>query len=155
VAAAKAISLLRANGAAAAALAGVNLPPPEVELNERNWLVGVRQTLVVTIDLGAVQSIPGVTLSMALDPVGIAAVRRAEPEPVTALPQSPYQSSSKTRHQLHWTLRFGALNHLELRCWRWSPLGLGGIGIGLALVVVLGLQRLRLLLGFGLPQLPA
>ena len=151
MAAAKAISLLRTNGAAAAALAGVNLPPPEVELNERNWLVGVRQTLLVTIDLAAVQPIPGVNLSMALDPVGIAAVRRAEPESVTALPKSP----SKTRHQLHWPLRFGALNHLELRCWRWSPLGLGGIGIGLALVVVLGLQRLRLLLGFGLPQLPA
>jgi hypothetical protein len=151
MAAAKAISLLRTNGAAAAALAGVNLPPPEVELNERNWLVGVRQTLLVTIDLAAVQPIPGVNLSMALDPVGIAAVRRAEPESVTAVPKSP----SKTRHQLHWPLRFGALNHLELRCWRWSPLGLGGIGIGLALVVVLGLQRLRLLLGFGLPQLPA
>ena len=31
----------------------------------------------------------------------------------------------------------------------------GTLGLGLALVVVLGLQRLRLLLGFGLPQLPA
>ena len=151
MAAAQAISLLRANGAAAAALAGVNLPPPEVELNERNWLVGVRQTLVVTIDLGAVQPIPGVNLSIAMDPVGLAAVRRAEPEPVTAPPKNP----SHRRDELHWPLRFGALNHLELRCWRWSPLGLGGIGIGLALVVVLGLQRLRLLLGFGLPQLPA
>jgi hypothetical protein len=126
-----------------------------VELNERNWLVGVRQTLLVTIDLGAVQPIPGVNLSMALDPVGLAAVRRAEPESVTALPKSPSKNPSRRSHQLHWPLRFGALNQLELRCWRWSPLGLGGIGIGLALVVVLGLQRLRLLLGFGLPQLPA
>jgi hypothetical protein len=74
---------------------------------------------------------------------------------VTALPKSPAQSPSRRSHQLHWPLRFGALNQLELRCWRWSPLGLGGIGIGLALAVVLGLQRLRLLLGFGLPQLPA
>jgi hypothetical protein len=94
---------------------------------------------------------PGVNLSIAMDPVGLAAVRRAEPEPVTAPPKNP----SHRHHELHWPLRFGALNHLELRCWRWSPLGLGGIGIGLALVVVLGLQRLRLLLGFGLPQLPA
>jgi hypothetical protein len=122
-----------------------------VELNERNWLVGVRQTLLVSIDLREMQPIPGVRLSMALDPVGVAGVRRAEPESVTALPKSHARSSSG----LHWPLRFGALNQLELRCWRWSPLGLGGLGIGLALVVVLSLQRLRLLLGFGLPELPA
>jgi hypothetical protein len=151
MASAKAIALVRANGAAAAALAGLTLPPPGVELNERNWLVGVRQTLLVSIDLREMQPIPGVRLSMALDPVGVAGVRRAEPESVTALPKSHARSSNG----LHWPLRFGALNQLELRCWRWSPLGLGGLGIGLALVVVLSLQRLRLLLGFGLPQLPA
>jgi hypothetical protein len=130
-----------------------DMDPPRV--GRLAFQIGSSARQMVTIDLAAVQPMPGVTLSMALDPVGLTAVRLAEPESVTALPQSPYQSSSKTRHQLHWTLRFGALNHLELRCWRWSPLGLGGIGIGLALVVVLGLQRLRLLLGFGLPQLPA
>ena len=151
MAATNAITLLRSNGTAAAALAGLTLPPPEVELSERNWLVGVRQTLVVSLDLRAVQPIPGVNLSMALDPVGVAAVRRAQPESVTSLPKSP----SRSRNGVHWSLRFGALNQLELRCWRWSPLGLGAIGIGLALVVVLSLQRLRLLLGFGLPQLPA
>ena len=151
MASANAIRLLNANGAAAAALAGLSLPPPAIELNERNWVVGVNQTLLVSIDLRELQPIPGVSLSMALDPLRMAAVRRAEPEPATSLPKSP----SKIRHGLHWPLRFGALNQLEGHCWRWSPLGLGGLGIGLALVVVLSLQRLRLLLGFGLPQLPA
>jgi hypothetical protein len=47
------------------------------------------------------------------------------------------------------------LNRLELRCWRWSPLGLGGCVIALILPLVLGLQRLRRQLGFGLPELPA
>ena len=151
MAAAKAIALLRANGAAAAALAGVPIPPPDVQLKERNWLVGVRQNLRISIDLSAVQPIPGVNLTMALDPVRAAAVHGAEPESVETVPESLSGSSNV----LHWPLRFGAMNQLELRCWRWSPLGLGGIGIGLALAVVLSLQRLRLLLGFGLPQLPA
>jgi hypothetical protein len=151
MAAAKAIALLRANGAAAAALAGVPIPPPDMQLKERNWLVGVRQNLRISIDLSAVQPIPGVNLTMALDPVRAAAVHGAEPESVQTVPESLSGSSNV----LHWPLRFGAMNQLELRCWRWSPLGLGGIGIGLALAVVLSLQRLRLLLGFGLPQLPA
>ena len=56
---------------------------------------------------------------------------------------------------LVWPLRFGARNSLRLHCWRWSSLGLGGLLIATALALVLALERLRRLLGFGLPELPA
>jgi hypothetical protein len=57
--------------------------------------------------------------------------------------------------QLAWPLRAGAINRLELQCWRWSPLGLGAAAIALLLPLVVLLQRLRRQLGYGLPELPA
>jgi hypothetical protein len=54
-----------------------------------------------------------------------------------------------------WPLQSGRRNTLELECWRWSPLGLGSLVIALMLVLSLALQRLRVSLGFGLPELPA
>ena len=74
------------------------------------------------------------------------AVRLATPEPAAAI---------SGRAALHWPLRFGASNTLQLSCWRWSGLGIGGALIALALALVLALERLRRLLGFGLPELPA
>jgi hypothetical protein len=47
------------------------------------------------------------------------------------------------------------VNRLEIACWRWSRLGLGGLAVALLLVLVSVLQRLRLAAGFGPPQLPA
>jgi hypothetical protein len=72
-------------------------------------------------------------------------VRLADPGPVQA----------EAGGRLRWPLRIGGLNRLEIRCWRWSPLGLGGVAVALLLPLVLGLQRLRRQLGFGLPELPA
>jgi hypothetical protein len=74
-----------------------------------------------------------------------------------AQPLAPV-ASGRGRDQpprLRWSLQPGALNRLELSCWRWSRLGLGGLAIALLLGVVSLLQRLRLAAGFGLPQLPA
>ncbi len=151
MAADQALALLQANVAAAAALAGVAVPTPEFSWHERNWLVGVHQHIAMAVDLRGVQPIAGVHLSLDLAPLSPGAVRLAEPEGVGAL------AHLGPDHQrgLRWPLRFGALNRLELRCWRWSPLGLGGVVIALLLVLVLALQRLRLALGFGLPELPA
>jgi hypothetical protein len=59
------------------------------------------------------------------------------------------------RTRLRWPLRPGALNRLQLSCWRWSALGLGAVGVVLLLAVVLALASLRQRLGFGWPQLPA
>ena len=73
-------------------------------------------------------------------------------EPLAAL---PVQRPADGEAALRWPLQPGALNRLELFCWRWSRLGLGAVGVALLLGLVSLLQRLRLAAGFGLPQLPA
>ena len=106
----------------------------------------MRQSLELTVDLRGLTALPGFSAAIDLAPVTPAAVRLASPEPAAAI---------SGRAALHWPLRFGASNTLQLSCWRWSGLGIGGALIALALVLVLALERLRRLLGFGLPELPA
>ena len=80
-----------------------------------------------------------------------AAVRQAAP--IRPVPASPGDGAGP--RQLTWPLQPGQVNVLELRCWRWSGLGLGATVVGLALPLVLALQAIRRRLGFGLPELPA
>ena len=136
---------LLASVRAAGEAAGETVAEPGLKVKERNWLVGVRQRVWLDLDLGALPPLPGVDLSIGLESVRASSVRRAEPESVQTGPGA----------RLIWPLRVGSLNRLELRCWRWSPLGLGGCAIALLLPLVLGLQWLRRQLGFGLPELPA
>jgi len=136
---------LLASVRAAGEAAGESVAEPGLKVRERNWLVGVRQRVWLDLDLSALPALPGVDLSIGLESVRASSVRRAEPEPV----------QTGLGDRLIWPLRVGSLNRLELRCWRWSPLGLGGCAIALILPLVLGLQRLRRQLGFGLPELPA
>ena len=136
---------LLASVRAAGEAAGEFVAEPGLKVRERNWVVGVRQRVWLDLDLSALPPLPGVDLSIGLESVRASSVRRAEPEPVW----------SSGGDRLIWPLRVGSLNRLELRCWRWSPLGLGGCAIALLLPLVLGLQRLRRQLGFGLPELPA
>ena len=44
---------------------------------------------------------------------------------------------------------------LQWSQWRWSRLGLGSVVIVALLVLTASLQRLRLLMGFGYPELPS
>jgi hypothetical protein len=129
-----------------AALAGVSLPKPELDLRERNWLIGVQQQLELAIDLRAVDSLPGLDLSFRFAPLDPQAVERATPRPVQQGPGAK---------ELQWPLEPGALNRLTWRTWRWSRLGLGAVAVALVLGLALLLQRLRLRAGFGFPQLPA
>jgi hypothetical protein len=136
---------LAASVRAACEAGGESVPAPRLEVRERNWLVGVDQRVWLDLDLRELPPLPAVDLSIGLQSVRAAAVLHAEPEPVQAAKGG----------RLIWPLRLGSLTRLELRCWRWSPLGLGGCAIALLLPLVLGLQRLRRQLGFGLPELPA
>ncbi len=129
-----------------AALAGVNLPKPELTLRERNWLIGVQQHMELAIDLTAVKSLPGLDLAFRFAPLELQAVQLATPNPVQAGPRA---------HDLRWRLETGALNRLAWRTWRWSRLGLGALAVVLLLGLALLLQRLRLRAGYGFPQLPA
>jgi hypothetical protein len=140
----QALDALTASLARASDLAGASLPPPLLELQERNWLVGVRQDLRLEIDLSTLEALPGLRLEMGLAPLRPGAVRQAQPS-----------AALREGDGVLWPLQSGALNRLEVRCWRWSPLGLGSVVVVLALGLALALQRMRLTLGFGLPQLPA
>ncbi|MCX5967999.1 MAG: DUF3153 domain-containing protein [Cyanobacteria bacterium] len=146
----QALAALQRSLNTAAELAGVSLPAAVLQLQERNWLVGVRQRLSLMVDLTPLPPLPGVELSLRLLPVSAAAVIAASPQAVISLPR---QAGGEA--QLLWSLQSGQRNVLELHCWRWSRLGLGGLVIAGALVLVSLLQRIRLRLGFGLPELPA
>ena len=148
--AADALALLGSSLQDAARLAGVSLPEPQLSLKERNWLLGVRQQLVIELDLRQLQPLPGLSLTVQLEPMRPRALRLAEPLPAVASVSGRAQTP-----RLRWSLQPGARNRLQLSCWRWSRLGLGGLAIALLLVMVSVLQRLRLAAGFGLPQLPA
>ncbi|WP_216904575.1 DUF3153 domain-containing protein [Synechococcus sp. CCY 9618] len=149
--AAQALDALAASLQVAGELSGVALAAPVLRWEERNWLVGVRQLLVLELDLGPLDAIPGLDLTVGLAPVRPAAVRRAAPSGVEKAPPSGQGDGPR----LLWPLQPGQRNVLELRCWRWSGLGLGAAAVGLALPLVLTLQGIRRRLGFGLPELPA
>ncbi|MEO1001513.1 MAG: DUF3153 domain-containing protein [Cyanobacteria bacterium J06638_7] len=149
--AAAALDTLAASVQEAGRLAGVPLPPPQLLWQERNWLVGVRQQLRLDIDLRTLAAVPGADVSLDLEPLRLGAVRRALPEPARPLPPGRRWRAA----QLRWPLRLGERNQLELRCWRWNPLGLGALAIAAALALVLLLAGLRQRLGFGWPELPA
>jgi len=148
----QALALLSASVDQAADLAAIDLPPPQLRSVERNWLLGVRQRIDLELDLRPLQPLPGLNLAVTLEPLQPRAVLRAEPLPARPLPRG---NGSKAPPALRWRLQPGALNRLELSCWRWSRLGLGALGVALLLALVSLLQRLRLAAGFGLPQLPA
>ena len=161
----KALDLLAGNLANAADLAGVSLPPPRPDFTERNWLLGVHQHLLVEVDLRGLPSLYGVDLRLGIGPVGSMAVQRAMPLPARPFSagllsasslddQIGWGSSGAQGQGILWPLQAGQVNAVELRCWRWSPLGLGGMAIGLALVMVSVLQRIRLRIGYRLPELP-
>ncbi len=146
----QALDLLSATLERSADLVAVPLPEPQLSLQERNWLLGVRQHLACSIDLRGFEALPGLDLTLSLEPLPQRAVRLAEPLPVRGL--SPRQGHAA---RVMWRLQPGALNRLEVSCWRWSRLGVGAVLIGLLLALVALLQRLKLAAGFGLPQLPA
>ncbi|MFN9621915.1 MAG: DUF3153 domain-containing protein [Cyanobacteriota bacterium] len=129
----------------AAAGAGLSLPAPTLDLRETNWLLGVRQHLFIRLDLRALPSFPGLRLSLRFTPLGPRAIQSAAPLAVRSVDRG---------RALVWPLRPGEINTLEIRGWRWNPLGLGGLAILVGLVLVVQLQRMRVRLGMGLPELP-
>ena len=131
----------------AARLGGLAVPPPVLSLQERNLLLGVQQTLAIQLDLTPLEGVSGLDLALDLDPVSLGSVRQAAPLAA--------QTLSARRQAVRWPLQPGAVNQLELRCWRWSPLGLGAVGVGLALALALILQMLRRSIAPPLPELPA
>ena len=110
----------------AAESAGVELPSPNLTLRERNWIVGVQQTLDLDLDLSTLPEIPDLEILLNLD-------------------------EGRTLHSFHGGERMKAERHH----WSWSGLGLGSIAVALLLLLSLLLQGIRRNLGFGFPELPS
>lgn len=124
--------------------AGLSLPPPDLSMHERNWLVGVQQDLTLNLDLTEIASLPNDSLSVTISPG--TDLRHVSSVPIPARLED---------QRIVWPLVQREVNHLELHRWQWSRLGLGSLVIlGLLLVSTL-LQSIRQSLGFGYPQLPS
>jgi hypothetical protein len=140
-----AAALLSQTVAAAGRTAGLVLPAPTLKLEERNWLVGVKQELLLELDLSALESLNELQI----------AVRLGNQTSLRRLQSSPAMASKNTKGELIWPLTIGVQNRLQWTQWRWSRLGLGSVVIVALLVLTASLQRLRLLMGFGYPELPS
>ena len=105
---------------------GLPLPFPRIDLKERNWLIGIRQNLIVSLDPDSALDIPGLSLSLSLN-----------------------HGESRA------LIRSGESTRLELQHWRWSRLGLGSLAVLALLLLSAALQIRRRQLGFGFPELPS
>jgi len=141
----EASELLSQTVAAAGRTAGLILPAPTLKLDERNWLVGLKQELLLELDLSALDSLNELQI----------AVRLRDQASLRSLQSSPAVASKNAKGELIWPLTIGVQNRLQWSQWRWSRLGLGSLAILALLVLTAGLQRLRLLMGFGYPELPS
>jgi hypothetical protein len=141
----EAAALLSQTVEAAGRSAGLVLPAPSLRLEERNWLVGLEQELLLELDLSALENLNELQIAVRLG--NQASMRRLE--------SSPSMANKNAKGELIWPLTIGMQNRLQWSQWRWSPLGLGSVVIVALLVLTASLQRLRLLMGFGYPELPS
>lgn len=128
----------------AATQANLPLPPPQLQLQSRNWLLAVEEHYALEFDLRRLEPWGALDLALELDGLNARAIQLATPQPVQQLRQGP---------ALLWPLAAGSSNRLVLHLWRWNPLGLGAVLVAAGLLLSLGLQQLRRRLGYGLPEL--
>ncbi len=129
---------------AAAGIAGLEIPTANIELVERNWILGIRQTLNLHVDLTSLPEIPRLKLTVSIIP----------PSKIQEVPNSYPNKTTVTKNQFNWELQTGAVNSLSLQKWHWSNLGIGSVLVFMLMTLSMILQRLKLQMGFGFPQLP-
>ena len=88
------------------------MPAPTLKLEERNWLVGVKQELLLELDLSALESLNELQI----------AVRLGNQTGLRRLESSPAMASKNTKGELIWPLTIGVQNRLQWTQWRWSRL---------------------------------
>ena len=123
--------------------AGFSGSQSKLELKERNWIIGIQQELDLLIDLSEIPEIPGLDISIKVNPIPSKNGLTANPNGIKI-----------EKKDFNWDLKTGEINHLLLHEWKWSPLGIGSIFVVILLVLSLTLQSLRLQLGYGFPELP-
>ncbi len=120
--------------------AGIEIPSPQISLKEKNWLIGVHQDLMLVVDLRELPKIPGLSLSVLINP-------SANKDNLNSKP-----NSIKSKNE--WVLKQQQVNQMELHTWKWNHLGIGTLLIIGLMILSMILQSLRLSMGFGFPELP-
>ena len=128
----------------AAENAGFELPKIELNLQEKNWLIGFKQQLKIAIDLTNLPKIPNLKLDVLI----------SSPSNIKRPPNSSPNKTKAKNNQFNWKLQEGVVNNLSLQKWHWSSLGIGSIAVLTLMILIMILQRIKLLMGFGFPELP-
>ncbi len=127
----------------AAKSAGFDPPIVDLNLAEKNWLIGVDQKLNLNIDLSEIPEVPGLKLGIIINSFQKKESPKGYPLPANVL-----------NKQIRWPLKTGSRNNLSFHKWQWNPIGIGTILILLIMSLSMLLQYLRLEMGLGFPELP-
>ncbi len=135
--------LLKNVAIAASNSSGFEIKAPYIKLEEQNWLVIVKQRVILNFDLTDLPNIPGLNFSVKIAPTTKEKNIKSDPADVILLDDNIFIDLHK-----------GQLNKVELIYWQWSYLGIGIICIIAITLISRLLQKLRLQMGFGFPELP-
>ena len=122
---------------------GLDISYPQINVDNKNWLIGTKQYLDFHFDLSELPKIPGLKINMTIN---------------SFKNNANYKSNSfhpifKNR-SISLPLQEGEINQIEFSSWRWNKILIGFLLIiSLTLLSIL-LQKLRLKMGFGFPELP-
>jgi len=136
--------LLNETISVAAGIAGIEIPTANIELVEKNWIVGIKQTLNLHVDLTSLPEIPKLKLAVSIAP----------PSKIQGVPNSYPKKTTLIKNQFNWELQEGTVNTLSLQKWHWSKLGIGSVVVFILMTLSMILQRIKLQMGFGFPELP-
>ena len=128
---------------AASNASGFNIKKPEIETNNKNWIIGTRQKLRIYIDLSELPKIPGLKLNLIMHDLGKKNNFKTKPLEATFQKGLTFLP-----------LEIGQINQLEVSFWKWNKISIGIIMIISLTLLSMFLQTYRLKMGFGFPELP-
>ena len=128
---------------AAAKASGININNPEIFVENKNWIIGIKQKFMFYFDLSEIPKIPGLDLTIKMKSSN--QENKISSKPLTV----SFEKGFLTLH-----LQEGEVNQLEVYYWKWNRILIGIISIISITLFSILLQRLRLQMGFGFPELP-
>ncbi len=128
---------------AAANASGINITNPKIFVENKNWIIGIKQKFKFYFDLREIPKIPGLDLTINMKSSN--QENKIHSKPLTV---------SFDKGFLSWHLQEGEINQLEVYYWKWNRIFIGIILIFSITLFSILLQRLRLQMGFGFPELP-
>ena len=135
--------LLKQIAIAASKTSGFDIQKPEIITNNRNWLIGTRQHLIIYFDLVDLPKIPGLKINITMHEIG-------NKNNFKTIPLEPtFKNGSMLL-----PLKIGQINQLEFSSWKWNKIAVGLVMIIFLTLLSIFLQKFRLNLGFGFPELP-